>query len=186
MHLWIYLPPSCLDMHGEYILTVQTMIVHLSAVSDEVLRTSPAYSYILKQSQAFGVAMVLNLGLLMKGCQAEVPLTMTNAVKTGNFRANSQLAFHAFSIFNLQFTEASNMTNYNKIELDLLLTKGDSVPKDVAKKLSENKAKCPENSHHPPVQQLVWDAPDLLWEECVDYKRSLSLDRSYRSIRIVI
>jgi hypothetical protein len=96
----------------------------------------------------FVVAMVLNLGLLMKDCQAEVPLRMANTVKTGNFRANSQLAIHAFSIFNLPYTEASKMANYKKIKLDLLLTKGDRIPKDVAKKLSENKAKCPENSHH--------------------------------------
>jgi len=129
---------------------VQTMILRLSAVSDETQPIGPADSYIkvLKQSKAFGVAMVLNLGLSMKGCQAEVPLTMANAVKTGNFRAISQLAIHAFSIFNLPYTEASNMANYNKIELDLLLTKGDSVPKEVTRKLSENKAKCPESSHH--------------------------------------
>jgi len=135
---------------GKHPDEVQTMILHLSAVSDEVLPTSPADSYIkvLKQSNAFGVAMVLNLGLLMKDCQAEVPLRMANTVKTGNFRANSQLAIHAFSIFNLPYTEASKMANYKKIKLDLLLTKGDRIPKDVAKKLSENKAKCPENSHH--------------------------------------
>jgi hypothetical protein len=40
------------------------------------------------------------------------------------------------------------MANCNKIKLDLLLTKGDSVPKEVTKKLSENKAECPDNSHH--------------------------------------
>jgi undecaprenyl pyrophosphate synthase len=84
----------------------------------------------------------------MKGCQVEVPMTMANAVKTGNFRANSQLVAHAFSIFNLPYMEAANMSNYNKIELEILLTKGDSIPKEVAKKLTENKAKCPENTHH--------------------------------------
>jgi hypothetical protein len=110
---------------------VQTMILRLLAVSNETQPIGPADSYIkvLKQSNAFGVAIVLNLGLSMKGCQVEVPLTMANAVKTGNFRAISQLAIHAFYIFNLPYTEASNMANYYKIELDLLLTKSDSVPK---------------------------------------------------------
>ncbi len=57
------------------------MILRLSAVSDEIQHTGSADSYIkvLKQSKAFGIAMVLNLGLSMKGCQAEVPLTMANA-----------------------------------------------------------------------------------------------------------
>jgi hypothetical protein len=57
------------------------MILRLSAVSDEIQHTGPADSYIkvLKQSKAVGIAMVLNLGLSMKGCQAEVPLTMANA-----------------------------------------------------------------------------------------------------------
>ncbi len=77
--------------------------------------------------------MVLNLGLSIKGCQAEVPMTMANAIKTGNFWANSQMVAHAFSIFNLPYIEVTNMANYNKIELDILLTKGDSIPKDVAK-----------------------------------------------------
>jgi ribosomal protein L28 len=48
------------------------------------------------------------------------------------------------------------MANYNKNELDLLLTKGDSIPKDVAKKLSENKAKCPDNSNHLHHQFKKW------------------------------
>jgi hypothetical protein len=83
--------------------------------------------------------MVLNLGLSIKGCQAEVPMTMVNAIKTGNFRANSQMVAHAFSIFNLPCIGVTNMANYNKIELDILLTKGDSIPKDVAKKYQKIK-----------------------------------------------
>jgi hypothetical protein len=63
------------------------MILRMTATADESLPTSPAESYlkVLKQPKAFGVAIVLNLGLLMKGCQAEVPVTMANTVKTGNF-----------------------------------------------------------------------------------------------------
>jgi len=134
------------------------MILHMTAESDEILPTKPADSYlkVLIQSKAFGVAMVLNLGLSIKGCQAEVPMTMANAKKTGNFRANSQMVAHAFSIFNLPYIEATNMANYNKIKLDILLTKGDGVPKDVAKKLSENKAKCPETTHRLRHQLKNW------------------------------
>jgi hypothetical protein len=129
---------------------VQIMILRLSAVSDKALPSSPEDSYLRvpKQSQAFGVAMVLNLGLSMKGCHAKVPITLANVVKSGNFYANSQMAVHAFSVFNLPYTEATNMSNYNKIELDIFTLKGDSVLKDVARKLSENKAKSPDNTHH--------------------------------------
>jgi hypothetical protein len=78
-------------------------------------------------------------------------------VKTGNFRANnSQLVSHPFSVFNLPYIEAANMANYNKIELDVLLTKGDSIPKEIAKKLTENKAKCPENTHQLHHQLNNW------------------------------
>jgi hypothetical protein len=52
--------------------------------------------------------------------------------------------------------EAANMSNYNKIELEILLTKGDSIPKEVAKKLTENKAKCPDNTHHLRHQLNNW------------------------------
>jgi hypothetical protein len=137
---------------------VQTMILRMSAVSDKVLPTvlSESYLKILKQTKAFGVAMVLNLGLSMKDCQAEVPLTMANAIKTGNIRANSQMAVHAFSIFNLPYIEDTNMSNYNKIDVDILLLKGDSVPKDVAWKLQETKAKCPETTHFLRHQLSNW------------------------------
>jgi len=131
------------------------MILRLSAASDKALPAGPAESYlkVLKQMKAFGVAMVLNLGLSMKGCQTEVPMTMANAVKTGNFRDNSQLVAHAF------------LANYNKIELDLLLSKGDSVPKDIAKKKSENKAKCPETTHLLRHQMNNWYVRTVLREE---------------------
>jgi hypothetical protein len=137
---------------------VQQMVLRLSAVSDELQPTGPAESYtrILKQAKAIGVATVLNLALSMKGCQVEVPMTLANAVKTGNFRANSQMVAHPFSIFNIPYIEASNMANYNKLELDVLLTKGDSIPKDIAKKLTENKSKCPDNTHQLRHQLNNW------------------------------
>jgi hypothetical protein len=137
---------------------VQKMVLRMSAITDEYCPTSPADSYlkILKQAKAIGVATVLNLNLSMKGCQVEVPMTFANAVKTGNFRANSQMVAHPFSIFNLPYIEAAHMANYNKLELDVLLTKGDSIPKEVAKKLTENKAKCPENTHQLRHQLNNW------------------------------
>jgi len=137
---------------------IQTMILRMTAVSDDTLPTVPADSYlkVLKQTKAFGVAMVLNLGLSMKGCQAEVPLTMANAVKTGNFRASSQMVVHAFSIFHLPYIEDVNMSNFNKIDVDILLSKGDSVPKDVAKRLQETKSKCPESTPYLRHQLNNW------------------------------
>jgi hypothetical protein len=92
----------------------------------------------------------------MKGCQVEVPITLANTVKKGDFRANSQLVAHSFSIFNLPYIEAANRANYNKIELDVLLTKGDSIPKEIAKKLTENKAKCPDKTHQLHHQLNNW------------------------------
>jgi hypothetical protein len=92
---------------------VQMMVLRLSATSDEFLPPGPAESYlkILKQAKAIGVAPVLNLGLSMKGCQVEVPMMMANAVKQGNFRANSQMVAHPFSVFNLPYIEVANMEN---------------------------------------------------------------------------
>jgi hypothetical protein len=137
---------------------VQQMILRLSATSDEFCPVVPAESYlkVLKQAKAIGVATVLNLNLSMKGCQVEVPMTLANAVKTGNFCANSQLISHPFSVFNLPYIEASHMASYNKLELDVLLTKGDSIPKDIARKLTENKSKCPDSTHQLRHQLNNW------------------------------
>ncbi len=134
------------------------MNLRLSATSDEFCPIVPAESYlkVLKQAKAIGVATVLNLNLSMKGCQVEVPMTLANAVKTGNFRANSQLVSHPFSVFNLPYIEASHMVNYNKLELDVLLTKEDSIPKDIARKLTENKSKCPDSTHQLRHQLNNW------------------------------
>jgi hypothetical protein len=57
---------------------VQLMVLRLSATSYEHLPSGPADSYlkVLKQSKAIGVATVLNLGLSMKSCQVEVPITV--------------------------------------------------------------------------------------------------------------
>jgi hypothetical protein len=60
---------------------------------------------------------------------------MANAIKTENFRANSLLVAHSFSIFNVPYIDAANMGSYNKTELDLLQSEGEGIPKDMVKKL---------------------------------------------------
>jgi hypothetical protein len=99
----------------------------------------------------------------MKGCQVEVPMTMTmaNTVKTGNFRANSQMVAQPFSVINLPSIKAANMANYYEIELDVLMTKGYSIPKDIARKLTENKAYV-----------TNWHGANLLWQTYTYYQGS--------------
>jgi hypothetical protein len=92
--------------------------------------------------------MVLNIKLSIRGCQVEVPTTMANAIKTGNFRANSLLVAHPFSIFNVPYIDAANMSSYNNTELDLLQSEGEGIPKEIVKKLAENKFKYPLCTHH--------------------------------------
>jgi hypothetical protein len=125
------------------------MILKLSACSDDILPGGPAESYLklLKQSKALGVAMVLNIELSLWGCQVEVPTTMANAIKTGNFRSNSLMAAHPFSIFNAPYMDALNMSSYNKTELDLLQSEGEGIPKEIVRKLAKNKFRTPENTH---------------------------------------
>jgi len=129
---------------------VQQMILKLSAVSDEVLPSTPCETYLrlLKQPKALGVAMVINIELSIRGCQVEVPTTMANAIRTGNFRANSLLVAHPFSIFNVPYIDAACMGSYNKTELDLLQSEGEGIPKEMVKKLAENKFKFPTSTHH--------------------------------------
>jgi hypothetical protein len=80
---------------------VQNMILKLSALQDDVLSLDPcdSYSKILKQSKVLGVATVLNLELVQRKCQVDFPTSMANAIKTGNFRANSLMVAHPFSTF---------------------------------------------------------------------------------------
>lgn len=129
---------------------VQNMILKLSSVSDDVAPTSPSktYLHLLKQSKALGVAMVINIELSIRGCQVEFPATMANAIRTGNFRANSLLVAHSFSIFNVPYIDAATMGAYNKTELDLLQSEGEGIPKEMVKKLAENKFKYPTVTHH--------------------------------------
>jgi hypothetical protein len=83
--------------------TVQNMVLHLSALQDDVTPLAPceSYSKIMKWSKVLGVATVLNLELALRKCQVELPTLMANTIKTGNFRANSFLVAHSFSIFNV-------------------------------------------------------------------------------------
>ena len=81
------------------------------------------------------------------GCQVEVTASMANSIKTGNFRANSLQVAHPFSIFNVPYVDAANMGCFNQTELELLQSEGEGIPKDIMKKLSENKFKTPHSTH---------------------------------------
>jgi hypothetical protein len=125
---------------------VQKMIVKLSAIMDDVAPPGPfeSYLHVLKQAKALGVAMVLNIEVSIRGCQVEVLTPMANAIKTGNFHANSLFVAHQFSIFNVSYIDAANMSSYNNTELDLLQSEGEGILKGMAKKFAENKFKHPE------------------------------------------
>jgi hypothetical protein len=127
---------------------VQNMILKLSATQDDVLPLEPCESYqkILKQSKVLGAATVINLELALRKCQVDLPTAMANAIRTGNFRANSFMVAHSFSIFNVPFTDAANMTSCNKTELDIL-EDGLGIPLAIAKKLSENKFHAPSTTY---------------------------------------
>jgi len=81
------------------------MIVKLSSTNDESFPIGPVATYlqVLKQSNALGVAMVLNVMLSTMGCQVEITASMANAIRAGKFRANSLLVAHSFSIFNVPY-----------------------------------------------------------------------------------
>jgi hypothetical protein len=123
---------------------VQNMVLKMSAIQDDVLPVEPceSYSKVLKQSKLLGVTTVLNLELALRKCQVELPTSMANAIKTGNFRANSFMVAHPFSIFNVPFTDAASMSSCNKTELDIL-EDGLGIPLAIAKKLAENKFHVP-------------------------------------------
>jgi len=127
---------------------VQNMVLRLSATQDDVMPTEPCESYqkILKQSKVLGVATVINLELALQKCQVELPTSMANAIKTGYFRANSFMVAHPFSIFNVPYVDAANMTSLNKTELDIL-EDGHGIPLAIAKKLAENRFHAPPTTH---------------------------------------
>jgi hypothetical protein len=127
---------------------VQNMILKLSALQDDALPLEPCESYqkILKQAKVLGAATVINLELALRRCQVDLPTAMANAIRTGNFRANSFMVAHPFSIFNVPFTDAANMTSCNKTELDIL-EDGQGIPLAIAKKLSENKFHAPSSTY---------------------------------------
>lgn len=128
---------------------IQQMILKLSSVND--ISFAPAlcktYQQILKQNKALGTTMIINILLSTMGCQVETTASLANAIRTGNFRANSQQVAHPFSIFNVPYIDAANMTCFNQTELELLQSKGEGIPKDIVKKLSENKFKAPTSTH---------------------------------------
>jgi len=143
------------------------MILKLSATSDKNLPASPCVTYLrmIKQSKALGVAMVINVGLSIRGCQVEVPTTMANATLTANFRANSLSVAHSSSIFIVPYIDAANMGSYNKTELDLLqIRTGGNTVRD-GEKVSGKSIQVP-FSYAPsssPIQQFVWGTTSLFW-----------------------
>jgi hypothetical protein len=124
------------------------MVLRLSAIQDDVMPPDPceAYSKTLKQSKILGVTTVLNLELVLRKCQVEVPTSMANVIKTGNFRANSFMVAHFFSIFSVPYADAANMSSFNKTEVDIL-DDGYGIPLAIAKKLAENKFHTPVSTH---------------------------------------
>jgi hypothetical protein len=127
---------------------IQNMVLKLSTIQDDVQLVEPCKSYqkILKQSKVLAAATVVNLELALRKCQVELPTTMANAIRTGNFRANSFLVAHSFSIFNVPFADAAHITSCNKTELDIL-EDGNGIPIAIAKKLAENKFHAPNSTY---------------------------------------
>ncbi len=125
------------------------MVIKLSSITDSAFVSSPNETYlqVLKQNKALGAAMVLNVLLSTMGCQVEITTSMASAIKTGNFRANSLQVAHLFSIFNVPYIDATQMSCFNQTELELLQSEGEGIPKDIVKKLSENKFKTPTSMH---------------------------------------
>jgi hypothetical protein len=80
---------------------IQKMILKISLVNDSsfVPRPCDTYVQILKQNKSIRAAMIINILLSTMGCQVEVPMSMANAIKTGNFRANSLQVAHLFFYF---------------------------------------------------------------------------------------
>ncbi len=127
---------------------IQQMIIKLSFVNDTSFVPGPndTYLQILKQSKALGAVMVLNVLLSTMGCQVEITTSMASAIKTGNFRANSLQVAHPFSIFNVPYMDAAHISCFNQTELELLQSEGEGIPKDIVKKLSENRFKTPQTT----------------------------------------
>jgi hypothetical protein len=126
---------------------MRTQKGELMATSDYILPPRPVELYLnlLKQPNALDIVMVLNIELSLHGCQVEVPATMANAI---NFHSNSLMVAHPFSIFNVPYMDAANISSYNKTKLDLLQSEGEGIPKEMVKKLAENKFHYPCTTHH--------------------------------------
>ncbi len=117
---------------------IQQMILKISSMNDSTFAPGPCETYlqILKQNKSLGAAMIINILLSTMGCQVEITTSMANAIKTGNFRANSLQVAHPFSIFNVPYVDAANMTCFNQTELELLQSEGEGIPKDIVKNFS--------------------------------------------------
>jgi hypothetical protein len=73
---------------------------------------------------------------------------MANSIRTGNFRANSLLVEHPFSIFNVPCMDAADPPTYNKTKIDLQQSEGEDIPKEIVKKLAGDKFWTPDTTHH--------------------------------------
>ncbi len=100
--------------------------------------------------------MIINILLSTMGCQVEVTASMANAIKTGNLRANCLQVAHPFPVFNVPYVNDANMSCFNQTELKFLQSECEGTPKDIAKKLSENKFKTQHSSHLLHLQFSNW------------------------------
>jgi hypothetical protein len=125
---------------------IQIMIIKLSLTNDENFPTCPhtAYLQVSKQSKTLGVAMVLNVVLSAMGCQVEITTSMASTIRQET-RANILQTVHLFSIFNVPYLYAANISNFKKI--DLLQFEGEGIPKVIVKKLLENRLQSQSNNH---------------------------------------
>jgi hypothetical protein len=71
---------------------------------------------------------------------------MANVIRTGNFRAKSFMVAHSFSKISVPYTDAANMSLFNKTELDIL-DDGNGIPLAIAKKLVDDKFHTPPSTH---------------------------------------
>ncbi len=91
--------------------------------------------------------MLLNILPSTMGCQVEVTTSMASAIMKGSFCANSLQVARPFSIFNVSYMDAAHMSCFNQTELELIPSEGEGIPKDIMKKLSENRFKTPHDTH---------------------------------------
>lgn len=81
------------------------------------------------------------------GCQVAMNSAMVSAILHGNFRTNNPHQAHPFSSFNVPYTVVDQESKYNVMEIELMQSIGEGVPKDVIKELSKTNFVIPVSSH---------------------------------------